>query len=194
MAQTSAEVEETFKRINSHKGVLGAIVVNYDGIAIRTTMDNAVTVRVRGPSPQCPPLPPTTSAWRVGGAGALPTDPSPALHSVGYGCPRGSASARFLCPMRPARGEHRTSGSRELWFCPRAVTELCGGRARRLGIACLARALLSATRRREERSADVMLTCADNAMLTCADMSVPAAARGPDHGDDDEGQVDREDP
>mmetsp|Transcript_62840 Transcript_62840/g.199036 ORF Transcript_62840/g.199036 Transcript_62840/m.199036 type:complete len:103 (-) Transcript_62840:42-350(-) len=45
MAQTSAEVEETFKRINSHKGVLGAIVVNYDGIAIRTTMDNAVTVR-----------------------------------------------------------------------------------------------------------------------------------------------------
>jgi dynein light chain roadblock-type len=41
-----ADVEETMKRINSHKGVLGIIIVNNDGIPIRTTFpDPAVTVQ-----------------------------------------------------------------------------------------------------------------------------------------------------
>lgn len=40
-----AAVDETFKRLQSHKGVLGVIVVNSDGIAIRTTFDNDLTVQ-----------------------------------------------------------------------------------------------------------------------------------------------------
>lgn len=44
MAEVAA-VEETFKRLQSHKGVLGVIVINGDGIAIRTTFDNDVTVQ-----------------------------------------------------------------------------------------------------------------------------------------------------
>eukprot|EP00877_Chromochloris_zofingiensis_P000752 jgi/Chrzof1/10678/Cz05g08100.t1 len=40
-----AAVEETFKRIQSHKGVLGVVVINSDGIAIRTTFDNELTVQ-----------------------------------------------------------------------------------------------------------------------------------------------------
>jgi len=37
------EVEDTLKRINSHPGVLGLLVLNPQGIAIKTTMDNATT-------------------------------------------------------------------------------------------------------------------------------------------------------
>lgn len=40
-----AAVDETFKRLQSHKGVLGVVVVNADGIAIRTTFDNDLTVQ-----------------------------------------------------------------------------------------------------------------------------------------------------
>ncbi|PAA58749.1 hypothetical protein BOX15_Mlig029386g6, partial [Macrostomum lignano] len=41
-----AEVEETFKRILSHKGVIGAIIVSYDGIPIRSSFaENDVTVQ-----------------------------------------------------------------------------------------------------------------------------------------------------
>lgn len=40
-----AAVEETFKRLQSHKGVLGCIVINSDGIAIRSTFDNELTVQ-----------------------------------------------------------------------------------------------------------------------------------------------------
>jgi dynein light chain roadblock-type len=40
-----AAVEETFKRIQSHKGVIGVLVLNSDGIAIRTTFDNELTVQ-----------------------------------------------------------------------------------------------------------------------------------------------------
>jgi dynein light chain roadblock-type len=40
-----AAVEETFKRLQSHKGVIGVIVINADGIAIRTTFDNEITVQ-----------------------------------------------------------------------------------------------------------------------------------------------------
>lgn len=40
-----AAVDETFKRLQSHKGVQGVIVINSDGIAIRTTFDNDLTVQ-----------------------------------------------------------------------------------------------------------------------------------------------------
>ena len=36
--------EETLKRIENHKGVIGSIIVNEDGIPIRTTLDNTTTV------------------------------------------------------------------------------------------------------------------------------------------------------
>lgn len=38
-------MEETFKRLQSHKGVIGIIVINADGIAIRSTLDNELTVQ-----------------------------------------------------------------------------------------------------------------------------------------------------
>ncbi|XP_064611054.1 dynein light chain roadblock-type 2 isoform X2 [Liolophura sinensis] len=43
-----SEVEETLKRIQSHRGVIGVIVVNSEGIPIRTTLDNATTVQCAG--------------------------------------------------------------------------------------------------------------------------------------------------
>jgi dynein light chain roadblock-type len=36
-----SEVEETLKRISSHKGVIGILIVNSEGIPVRTTMDHA---------------------------------------------------------------------------------------------------------------------------------------------------------
>ncbi|UPR00880.1 dynein light chain roadblock-type 2 protein [Chloropicon primus] len=46
MAQAAtAAVEDTFKRINSHKGVEGIIVVSNDGIPIRTTLEPEITVQ-----------------------------------------------------------------------------------------------------------------------------------------------------
>ncbi|XP_066138632.1 dynein light chain roadblock-type 2 [Euwallacea fornicatus] len=44
----SNEVEETMKRIQSHKGVVGTIVVNSEGIPIKTTLDNTTTVQYAG--------------------------------------------------------------------------------------------------------------------------------------------------
>ncbi|GJQ66738.1 Roadblock/LC7 domain [Popillia japonica] len=44
----SNEVEETMKRIQSHKGVVGTIVVNSEGIPIKTTLDNTMTVQYAG--------------------------------------------------------------------------------------------------------------------------------------------------
>ncbi|XP_071507712.1 dynein light chain roadblock-type 2-like [Diadema setosum] len=43
-----AEVEEALKRILSHKGVIGYIIVNSEGIPIRTTLDNSTTVHYAG--------------------------------------------------------------------------------------------------------------------------------------------------
>ncbi|KAG2455998.1 DLRB2 protein, partial [Polypterus senegalus] len=40
-----SEIEETLKRIQSHKGVVGTIVVNAQGIPIRTTLDNSTTLQ-----------------------------------------------------------------------------------------------------------------------------------------------------
>ncbi|KAL8596827.1 Dynein light chain roadblock-type 2 [Nucella lapillus] len=42
------EVEETLKRIQSHKGVIGTIVINSEGIPIRTSLDNSTTVQYAG--------------------------------------------------------------------------------------------------------------------------------------------------
>ncbi|NP_001279516.1 dynein light chain roadblock-type 1 [Callorhinchus milii] len=43
-----AEVEETLKRIQTQKGVAGIIVINAEGIPIRTTMDSSTTVQYAG--------------------------------------------------------------------------------------------------------------------------------------------------
>ncbi|XP_066527679.1 dynein light chain roadblock-type 1 [Hoplias malabaricus] len=43
-----AKVEETLKRIQSQKGVQGIIIVNAEGIPIKTTMDNSSTVQYAG--------------------------------------------------------------------------------------------------------------------------------------------------
>uniref|UniRef100_UPI00358E1E01 dynein light chain roadblock-type 1 n=1 Tax=Myxine glutinosa TaxID=7769 RepID=UPI00358E1E01 len=40
-----AEVEETLKRIQAQKGVIGVIVINSEGMPIRSTMDNNTTVQ-----------------------------------------------------------------------------------------------------------------------------------------------------
>ena len=45
VAMASNEVEEAMKRINSHKGVLGVLIVNKDGIPIKTTLEPAETVQ-----------------------------------------------------------------------------------------------------------------------------------------------------
>nr|KAG5707918.1 hypothetical protein BaRGS_031649 [Batillaria attramentaria] len=42
------EVDECLKRIQAHKGVVGTIVINNDGIPIRTTLDNSTTVQYAG--------------------------------------------------------------------------------------------------------------------------------------------------
>ncbi|KAJ7521371.1 hypothetical protein O6H91_19G050700 [Diphasiastrum complanatum] len=39
------EVEETLKRIASHKGITGTILTNADGIPIRSTMDPVTTLQ-----------------------------------------------------------------------------------------------------------------------------------------------------
>ncbi|XP_006860363.1 PREDICTED: uncharacterized protein LOC102839544 [Chrysochloris asiatica] len=44
----ATEVEEILKRIQSHKGVIGTMVVNAEGIPIRTTLDNSTTVQYAG--------------------------------------------------------------------------------------------------------------------------------------------------
>ncbi len=42
----AAEVEETLKRLVAHKGVIGTIIVNSDGIPIKSTLDNHTTTQV----------------------------------------------------------------------------------------------------------------------------------------------------
>uniref|UniRef100_A0A7R9V6S7 Dynein light chain roadblock n=1 Tax=Chlamydomonas euryale TaxID=1486919 RepID=A0A7R9V6S7_9CHLO len=41
----SSPVDETFKKLQSHKGVLGVVVINADGIAVKSTFDNEQTVQ-----------------------------------------------------------------------------------------------------------------------------------------------------
>ncbi|BFZ12847.1 hypothetical protein BsWGS_15886 [Bradybaena similaris] len=40
----SQEIDDTIKRIQAHKGVMGIIIINNDGIPIKSTMDNATSV------------------------------------------------------------------------------------------------------------------------------------------------------
>ncbi|KAK7114105.1 dynein light chain roadblock-type 2-like [Littorina saxatilis] len=43
-----AEIDETIKRIQTHKGVTGIIILNNDGIPLKTTMDHYNTVHITG--------------------------------------------------------------------------------------------------------------------------------------------------
>ena len=47
-SKMSSEVEETLKRLVAHKGVIGTIVVNNDGIPIKSTLDNHTTTQYAG--------------------------------------------------------------------------------------------------------------------------------------------------
>ncbi|XP_046972968.1 dynein light chain roadblock-type 2-like [Vanessa cardui] len=42
------EAEETVRKLSMHKGVVGVIVVNGEGIPIKTTLDNHVSVQYAG--------------------------------------------------------------------------------------------------------------------------------------------------
>jgi len=42
------EVEESMKRLLSHKGVIGLVVINSDGIPIKSTLDNALSIEYAG--------------------------------------------------------------------------------------------------------------------------------------------------
>ena len=44
----ASEVEETLKRLVAHKGVIGTIVVNSDGIPIKSTLDSHTTTQYSG--------------------------------------------------------------------------------------------------------------------------------------------------
>ncbi|KAM8867692.1 dynein light chain roadblock-type 1-like [Synchiropus splendidus] len=43
-----AELEETLERLSNQKGVQGIIIVNTEGVPIRSTLDNATTVKYAG--------------------------------------------------------------------------------------------------------------------------------------------------
>ena len=43
-----SEVEETLKRINSHKGVQGIVIMNTDAVPIRSTMDPQMATKFSG--------------------------------------------------------------------------------------------------------------------------------------------------
>ena len=47
-SNVASEVEETLKRLVSQKGVIGCIVVNNEGVPIKSTLDNATTVQYSG--------------------------------------------------------------------------------------------------------------------------------------------------
>lgn len=51
MASDLATVEETVKRLSSHKGVLGVLVINGDGVPIRSTLEHELSFQVRCQSP-----------------------------------------------------------------------------------------------------------------------------------------------
>ena len=45
---SNADVEDTIKRISSHKGVEGIVIFNYEGIALKSTMSRELTVKYAG--------------------------------------------------------------------------------------------------------------------------------------------------
>ncbi|VVC92988.1 dynein light chain roadblock-type 2-like [Leptidea sinapis] len=42
------EADETVRKLSSHKGVVGVVVVNGEGIPIKSTLDNHVSVQYAG--------------------------------------------------------------------------------------------------------------------------------------------------
>ncbi|KAG6449053.1 dynein light chain roadblock-type 2 [Manduca sexta] len=42
------EAEETVRKLSAHKGVVGVVVVNGEGIPIKTTLDNHISVQYAG--------------------------------------------------------------------------------------------------------------------------------------------------
>jgi dynein light chain roadblock-type len=40
-----SEVEETLNRIKQHRGVVGIVIVNSEGVAIRSTLDSKLTLQ-----------------------------------------------------------------------------------------------------------------------------------------------------
>jgi hypothetical protein len=46
----ASEVEETLKRIRSHRGVEGILIVNNDGIALKSTLSAELTTQYAGDS------------------------------------------------------------------------------------------------------------------------------------------------
>ncbi|KAI3387444.1 hypothetical protein SNEBB_004350 [Seison nebaliae] len=40
-----SEVEDSLKRISSHRGVIGVVIANSEGVPIRTTLDNSSAVQ-----------------------------------------------------------------------------------------------------------------------------------------------------
>jgi dynein light chain roadblock-type len=43
-----AEIEDTIKRIASHKGVEGILIFNYEGVALKSTMSRELTTQYAG--------------------------------------------------------------------------------------------------------------------------------------------------
>ncbi|KAG6453891.1 hypothetical protein O3G_MSEX008363 [Manduca sexta] len=48
IVKMATEVEETIKRIQAHKGVMGVVIVNHEGIPIKSSLDNATSVLYAG--------------------------------------------------------------------------------------------------------------------------------------------------
>ena len=44
----SQDVDDNLKKIQAHRGVAGVIVVNNEGIPVKSTLENAVTVQYAG--------------------------------------------------------------------------------------------------------------------------------------------------
>ena len=42
---STTEIDDTIKRLSSHKGVVGVLVISNEGIPIRSTLDNALAVQ-----------------------------------------------------------------------------------------------------------------------------------------------------
>jgi hypothetical protein len=94
-------VEETFKRIQGHKGVVGVVVLNADGIAIRS-----------GTHPGSQPLgsAPGPPAQRVAAVAAVQTAaPASCLCSPSQAAPAGTSRTQRRPHARMSRLERRSS-------------------------------------------------------------------------------------
>ena len=48
LLRAQAEIEDTIKRIASHKGVEGILIFNYEGVALKSTMSRELTTQYAG--------------------------------------------------------------------------------------------------------------------------------------------------